>query len=102
VVITAGTDQTAFDIESQVLDAGNHLGYLRLLAEDLDGSKEDEVAGLLATVPVHVPIAVGSHEPSGSGADLIDRASRWSFLIDRMLEHPLARASRLRSVSTQG
>jgi len=102
VVVTATTGQTAFDIESQVLDAGNHLGYLRLLAEDLDGSKEDEVAGLLATVPVHIPIAVGSHVSGGSGADLTERAARWSVLIDRMLEHPLARASRLRSADQQG
>ena len=60
VIITVSTRQTALDIEAQVLDAGNRLGYLRLLAEDLDAATEDEVAGLLATVPVHVPIAVGS------------------------------------------
>jgi hypothetical protein len=97
VVITTTTEQTAFEIETQVLDAGSHLGYLRLLAEDLDGCKEDEVAGLLATVPVHVPIAVGSHLAPASSGNLAERAGRWSALIDRMLEHPLARASRLRA-----
>ena len=52
------------------------------------------MAGLLATVPVHVPIAVGSLGPY-SADDLATRASRWSGLIDLMLEHPLARAHRL-------
>jgi sugar phosphate isomerase/epimerase len=96
VVLTVSTSRSAFEIETEVLEAGNHLGYLRLLAEDLDRSTDDGSAGLLATVPVHVPIAVGSLG-SASAADLTIRASRWSGLIDRMLEHPLARAQRLRS-----
>jgi hypothetical protein len=60
---------------------------------------EDDVAGLLATVPVHVPVAVGSLRdtsvPDPAQGDLATRAHRWSRLIDRMLEHPLARAHRL-------
>ncbi len=94
VVLTVSTDQSAFDIETQVLEAGSHLGYLRLLAEDLDGVADEDAAGLLATVPVHVPIAVGTARPTGGG-DLVPRAQRWSRLIDSMLEHPLARARRL-------
>lgn len=96
VVVTASTSQSALDIEEQVLTAGNHLGYLRLLAEELDAAGDDEFAGLLATVPAHVPIAVGSLTPApGPAGDLAARAARWSVLIDRMLEHPLARAARL-------
>ncbi len=99
VVLTVSTNQSAYEIEAQVLEAGNHLGYLRLLAEELDTVKEDDVAGLLATVPVHVPVAVGSLEdtsvPDPTRADLATRGHRWSQLIDRMLEHPLARAHRL-------
>ena len=99
VVLTVSTNQTAFEIEAQVLEAGNHLGYLRLLAEELDTVTEDDVAGLLATVPVHVPVAVGSlgdtSVPEPGPAVLATRAHRWSRLIDRMLEHPLARAHRL-------
>lgn len=96
VVITASTTQSALDIEEQVLEAGNHLGYLRLLAEELDAADDDDLAGLLATVPVHVPIAVGSQSPvAGPVANLAGRAARWAVLIDRMLEHPLARAARL-------
>jgi hypothetical protein len=94
-VLTVSTGRSAFEIESQVLEAGNRLGYLRLLAGDLDAINEDGAAGLLATVPVHVPIAVGAVTESESG-DLMSRAHRWSGLIDRMVEHPLARASRLR------
>ena len=95
VVITASTAQSALDIEDQVLEAGNHLGYLRLLAEELDDAGDDEFAGLLATVPAHVPIAVGSLTSPAATGDLESRASRWAVLIDRMLEHPLARAARL-------
>ena len=95
VVITASVAQSALEIEAQVLDAGNHLGYLRLLAEELDAVDEDQVAGWLATVPVHIPIAVGSLTPGAPAGDLSERASRWSTLIDLMLEHPLARAARL-------
>ena len=99
VVLTLSTDQSAFDIETQVLEAGSHLGYLRLLAEDLDGVADEHAAGLLATVPVHVPIAVGTALPTVAG-DLVQRAQRWSRLIDTMLEHPLARARRLGGGST--
>lgn len=101
VVLTVSTGRSAFEIESQVLEAGNRLGYLRLLAGDLDAIGEDGAAGLLATVPVHVPIAVGSVTESEPG-DLMSRAHRWSGLIDRMLEHPLARASRLRGAGGSG
>ncbi len=94
VIVTATTDRSAFDIESQVLEAGNRLGYLRLLGEQLDRTTEEESAGLLATVPVHVPVAVGSAAP-GDKHDLEARAHRWSVLVDRMLEHPLARDRRL-------
>lgn len=99
VVLTVSTGQSAYEIEAQVLEAGNHLGYLRLLAEELDAVTEANAAGLLATVPVHVPVAVGSLRDTSVGdptkGDLATRAHRWSELIDRMLEHPLARAHRL-------
>ena len=96
VVLTVSASRSAFEIETEVLEAGNRLGYLRLLAQDLDGATEDGAAGLLATVPVHVPIAVGSLG-AYSAEDLASRAGRWSRLIDLMLEHPLARARRLGS-----
>lgn len=94
VIVTATTDRSAFEIEAQALEAGNQLGYVRLLAEQLDATTEEQSAGLLATVPVHVPIAVGSAAPA-ERHDLETRAHRWSVLVDRMLEHPLARDRRL-------
>ena len=100
LMINVSTAQTAFEIECLVMDAGNHLGYLRMLATDLDAASDDAVAGLLATVPVHVPIAVGSavrSESRGtSSGDLLDRARGWYRTIDIMLEHPRARAERKR------
>lgn len=101
VIITVSTGQTALDIEAQMLEAGNRLGYLRLLAEDLDTATEDSVAGLLATVPVHVPIAVGSLVSPAATGDIDSRARTWSRLIDRMLEHPLARSHRLATAADQ-
>jgi hypothetical protein len=98
VVLTVSTSRSAYEIETEVLEAANHLGYLRLLAQDLDAATEEDAAGLLATVPVHVPIAVGSVGVY-SADDLQIRASGWSALIDVMLEHPLARAHRLRTAS---
>ncbi len=97
VIVTATTDRSAFEIESQVLEAGNRLGYLRVLAGQLDDTSEEESSGLLATVPVHVPVAVGAATGTSPGErhDLEARAHRWSVLIDRMLEHPLARDRRL-------
>ena len=94
VIVTATTDRSAFEIESQVLEAGNRLGYVRMLAEQLDRTTEEASAGLLATVPAHIPVAVGSLAP-GNRHDLEARAHRWSVLVDRMLEHPLARDRRL-------
>ncbi len=83
------------EIEDTMLRAGNRLGYLRLHCEDLDSVAEGTLAGKLATVPVHVPVAVGSGAPDTGGRDdLAVRAVRWRLLIDRMLEHPRARAAR--------
>jgi|GEM_PF-1689476 len=98
LMINVSTAQTAFEIESLVMDAGNHLGYLRLLATDLDAATDSIVAGLLATVHPHVPIAVGSavgSEPVATNpGDLLERARSWYRTIDIMLEHPRARAER--------
>ena len=98
LMINVSTAQTAFEIESLVMDAGNHLGYLRVLATDLDAATDSIVAGLLATVHPHVPIAVGSavgSEPVATNpGDLLERARSWYRTIDIMLEHPRARAER--------
>jgi sugar phosphate isomerase/epimerase len=89
----------AADIDEAVVDAGNHLGYLRLHAEQLDELAEDSAASLLATVPVHIPIAVGTAQPAPPTAGLERRARRWAALIDAMLEHPRSREHRLAAES---
>lgn len=94
VVLAVTVTDTPADIETRVVDAGNRLGYLRLMADDLDGVDDLDglaVAGLLATVPAHVPVAVGARRP---GALTVQQVSRWAQLIDRMLEHPRARERR--------
>lgn len=93
LVLALSTSESFIDIDTRVTAAGNRLGYVRLLAEELDAAAEDAVAGLLATVPAHVPIAVGAGA-ADSGGELVERARRWSRLIDRMLEHPRARHER--------
>ena len=89
----------AGEIDEAVVDAGNRLGYLRLHAEQLDELAEDSAASLLATVPVHVPIAVGTAESAPPSAGLDGRARRWVPLIDAMLEHPRSREHRLAAES---
>lgn len=99
-VLTLDLDRDPFDIEDRVLRAGHHLGYLRVLTEQLDGLSEDAAAGRLATVPPHIPIAVGSELPAPVRRDdgsIAERATRWARLVDAMLEHPRSRARRLAS-----
>lgn len=91
VVLAVSIADDAADIETRVVDAGNRLGYVRLLADELATADEPAVAGLLATVPVHVPIAVGAQAPVTVD---VATAARWRHLVDRMLEHPRARAAR--------
>ena len=95
VLMDLSVSVSAEEIEDTMLRAGNRLGYLRVQCEKLDAAAEAELAGKLATVPVHVPVAVGSGAPAVGGSDdLAARAARWRSLIDRMLEHPKARAAR--------
>lgn len=102
VVLNISAALSAAEVEMQVVDAGNRLGYLRLLAEELDAATEEATAGLLATVPAHVPVAVGSLlDPEAARADLDQRAPRWAALIDRMLEHPRARAERFAAATAR-
>lgn len=96
-VLTLDLTTDPYAIEDRVLRAGNRLGYLRVLIEQLDLLDESEAAGRLATVPAHIPIAVGSDVPATSDGDrpIGERAIRWARLVDAMLEHPRSRARRL-------
>lgn len=97
-VLTLDLTRDSFDIEDRVLRAGNRLGYLRVLVEQLDAATEEDLAGRLATVPAHIPIAVGSDDPGAHAASpgsITDRATRWAAVVDAMLEHPRSRVRRL-------
>lgn len=100
-VLTVDLTTDPYAIEDRVLRAGNRLGYLRVLVEQLDQLTESEAAGRLATVPAHIPIAVGSDAPTladdGANGSITERATRWAQLVDTMLEHPRSRARRLGS-----
>lgn len=94
-VLTLDLTTDAVAIEDRVLRAGTRLGYLRVLVEQLDQLTDAEAAGRLATVPAHIPIAVGSDVPTTSDGSIAERASRWARLVDEMLEHPRSRVRRL-------
>jgi hypothetical protein len=87
---------TAEQVEDAVVAAWEHVGYVRLSARRAEAAGE-EAAGLLATLPPHVPVVLGGDDSFGALAD--DPAVRLRTLhglVDRMLEHPLAREHRLR------
>ena len=71
-----------------------HLGYVRVDARALEHVGEG-AAGLLAELPPHIPVVIGGDEGLGLlDHDRLDRLVRLRTLVDRMLEHPVARAAR--------
>jgi hypothetical protein len=71
-----------------------HLGYVRVDARALEQAGE-AASGQLAELPPHVPVVVGGDEALGLlDHDRLERLTRLRTLVDRMLEHPLARAAR--------
>jgi hypothetical protein len=91
-VATAGPEQ----VEEAIVTVWEHLGYVRLSARQTEDAGES-AAGLLATLPPHVPVALGGDDSAGLLAEgPVERLCRLHTLVDRMLEHPLAAARRLR------
>jgi hypothetical protein len=77
-----------------ITDLWEHLGYARVDARALERVGEG-AAGLLAVLPPHVPVVVGGGDSLGLiDSDHSDRLRRLRLLVDRMLEHPRARAMR--------
>lgn len=71
-----------------------HLGYVRVDARALERVGE-AASGLLAELPPHVPVVIGGDSGLGSlDHDRLERLVRLRDLVDRMLEHPVARAAR--------
>jgi hypothetical protein len=91
-VATAGPEL----VEEAVVTVWEHLGYVRLSARQTEETAEN-AAGLLATLPPHVPVALGGDDSTGLLADdPVGRLEELRTLVDHMLEHPMARARRLR------
>jgi hypothetical protein len=82
-------------VAESLTELWEHIGYVRVDARALEQAGED-ASGLLAELPPHVPVVIGGD----GGLGLLDRHRlerliRLRTLVDRMLEHPVARAARL-------
>jgi hypothetical protein len=83
------------EVEAAVDVLGESLGYVRLSARQVERAGA-ATAGLLATLPPHVPVALGGDDSVGVLTDdPTTRLHRLHGLVDEMLEHPRARARRL-------
>lgn len=95
VLDVAATSTTADQVEEAVELVWEHLGYVRVSARQVE-SAGAAAAGLLGTLPPHVPVALGGDDSQGLLADdPAPRLRRLHGLVDEMLEHPRARARRL-------
>ena len=87
-------------VSAAVTDLWEHLGYVRVDARALERAGE-AAAGQLAVLPPHVPVVIGGDDGRGLlGTDRRERLRRLHLLVDRMLEHPRARAARERTSGT--
>lgn len=78
----------AEELEETIVELGERLGYVRLLARDLETGSERP--GLLATLPPHVPVVIGSDQPGHLDNDQTNRATAMRTTIDAMVRHPRA------------
>jgi hypothetical protein len=86
---------TPEEVEAVVDTLGDALGYVRLSARQVAAAGAG-AAGLLATLPPHVPVALGGDDSLGFlREDVRTRLSGLHGLVDGLLEHPRARARRL-------
>jgi hypothetical protein len=98
LVLDVPVHSSSEDLVSEAIaELWEYIGYVRVDARmlELDG---EEAAGQLAVLPPHVPVVIGGDDGLGLLAeDPLPRLERLRVLVDRMLEHPLARALRERS-----
>ena len=81
-------------VAEAVVDLWEHLGYVRVNARALEKVGE-AASGQLAELPPHVPVVLGGDDGLGLlDRDRFERLVRLRTLVDRMLEHPFARAAR--------
>jgi hypothetical protein len=85
---------TPEEVEAVVDTLGETLGYVRLSARQVAAAGAG-AAGLLATLPPHVPVALGGDDSLGFLHDDVGtRLTELHGLVDGLLEHPRARAHR--------
>jgi hypothetical protein len=87
----AGTTPDA--VEQTVVELGDRLGYVRLLAGELEHGTPP--AGLLATLPPQVPLAISADEPGflmSPDGDRVARLRTVLRVVDHLLRHPRAAA----------
>jgi hypothetical protein len=81
-------------VSAAVTDYSEYIGYVRVDPAELE-RQADAAAGLLAVLPPQVPVVVGGEGRLGwVGDDRRRRLAHLRSLLDRMLEHPRARARR--------
>lgn len=89
-------------VDEAITELWEHLGYVRVDARELERVGE-AAAGLLAQLPPQVPVVLGGDHGLGLlDQDRPERLARLRTLVDRMLEHPLARAAREERRSSAG
>lgn len=80
---------SAAEVEESVVELGEHLGYVRVAARELEAT--GAVPGLLATLPPQTPVVIaGSDDGWTIGSDPVNRISALRDAIDQMLRHPRA------------
>jgi hypothetical protein len=99
VVLNVHTDVDPDELDLLIIERSNSIGYVRLQGRELDAfaGDPDRTPAILATLPVHIPVAVGDDSAPHrlDQAALTSRARTWRLVVDRMLEHPRAREARL-------
>jgi hypothetical protein len=92
IVLDVDPRRDPAELEESVVELGDRLGYVRILASALEDLPE-ATPGLLATLPPHIPIALGADEPGHLDSDQVARATALRRTVDAMLRHPRAGAT---------
>jgi hypothetical protein len=99
VVLDIHPDVDPDELDLLIIEMSNAIGYVRLQGRELDLFSDDPdlAPAILATLPVHIPVAIGD-DSTPAPVDqtiLTGRARAWRLVVDRMLEHPRARQARI-------
>jgi hypothetical protein len=81
---------TADAVEHTVVELGDRLGYVRLLADEVEHGAPPPA--LLATLPPQVPLAISTDDPGYLDGDRVERLRAILRTVDQLLRHPRATA----------